>query len=89
MGDNIYNTVIVSTTCVVTGIMEETIEDKIKIRYNEGKEEMKTAIKNKLEGGLTDVVEHCSLETTLLYNEDKLPRPTVIMKYLLRKCIGN
>lgn len=56
MGDSIKAVFEVGTGCVVTEIVEETIEYAIAVRDEEQKEETKTAIWNMVKVALIDIV---------------------------------
>lgn len=87
MKDNIKAAVEFVTRCVVTGIVEDTIEDVFRVRSGDQKEGIKTPVRNMLEGASIDVVKHGIVDIILVWNVDWMTKSTRFMDTLPRRII--
>lgn len=87
MENNIKIAVEVGTRRVVTGILEETIEDAFTVNYDEQKERVKKPIRTMVEGALIDIVGPGRLDTILDSNVDKFAKSNRFLDTLARRVV--
>lgn len=89
MGDFTKRSVEVVTRRIVTGIVEEVIEDAFAGGYDEQNEERKQSIRNMVEEALADIFEKRHSGTILVCNVHSLAQSTCFMDTLEQQAIVN
>lgn len=89
MEDNGKNAVEIAMRGVVTGIVEDTIENEFVAGYDVQKDGIKTPIRNLVEGALSDTVEQGRLGTILINYGDKWENSARFKDALTRRVVRN